>query len=100
MRCWPRLGFCARERGALTGWCAAADRLGVLVAQDMVQVYGYPWVQGHINGNHSTAEPLYYWQDLKALIDGRGAPPSRTEGRHPSAVACGLGQGVDRSSGP
>ena len=63
--------MCAfRER-----WYYAADRLGVMVAQDMVQHYGYPWIQGHINGNHSTAEPSYYWHDLKALIEGRGNHP-------------------------
>jgi beta-galactosidase/beta-glucuronidase len=50
-------------------------RLGILVAQDMVQVYGYPWIQGHINQNHSTAKPRYYWNDLKALLDGRGNHP-------------------------
>ena len=56
-------------------WYYAADRLGILVAQDMVQVYGYPWIQGHINNNHSTAKARYYWNDLRALIDGRGNHP-------------------------
>eukprot|EP01051_Picozoa_sp_SAG22_P008114 SAG22_NODE_601_length_8666_cov_7.089413_5_plen_669_part_00 len=56
-------------------WYYEADRLGIVVAQDMVQVYGYPWIQGHINQNQSTAQPRYYWHDLKALIDGRGNHP-------------------------
>lgn len=56
-------------------WYYAADRLGILVAQDMPQHYGYPWIQGHINGNHSTARPHYYWHDLQAMIEGRGNHP-------------------------
>eukprot|EP01047_Picozoa_sp_COSAG01_P089886 COSAG01_NODE_21870_length_881_cov_1.843990_2_plen_101_part_00 len=36
----------------------------------------YPWIQGHINDNHSTAQPHYYWQDLRSMIQGRWNHPS------------------------
>lgn len=43
-------------------WYYHADRLGIVVQQDMVQHYGDPF---------STPDPVLYMQDLKAMIDGR-----------------------------
>jgi beta-galactosidase/beta-glucuronidase len=59
-------------------WYYHADRLGVLVAQDMVQHYG-DGVQGGgrvYQSNNGAAKARYYWRDLKAMIDGRSNHPS------------------------
>jgi len=48
-------------------WYFAADKLGIVIAQDMVQHYG---------DGKSVARAHYYWHDLKALVDGRGNHPS------------------------
>jgi len=59
-------------------WYYHTDRLGILVAQDVVQHYG-DGVQGpgtEYQSNNGGARARYYWQDLKALIDGRSNHPS------------------------
>ena len=58
-------------------WYYHADRLGVMVAQDMVQHYGDS-VQGRgteMQSDNGNAHARYYWHDVKALIDGRGSHP-------------------------
>eukprot|EP01047_Picozoa_sp_COSAG01_P044194 COSAG01_NODE_3979_length_5471_cov_3.013217_4_plen_156_part_00 len=58
-------------------WYYHADRLGVVVAQDVVQHYGDS-VQGRgtaMQSNNGNARARYYWHDLKALVDGRGSHP-------------------------
>ena len=58
-------------------WYYHADRLGVVVAQDVVQHYGDA-VQGagsEMQSDNGGAKARHYFHDLKALIDGRGSHP-------------------------
>ena len=59
-------------------WYYHADRLGVVVMQDVVQHYGDS-VQGagsEYQSNNGGAKARHYFHDLKALIDGRGSHPA------------------------